>query len=406
MSFHCHIDALSLRELELRSWLMRILMISDVYFPRINGVSTSIKTFRKELTDLGHEITLIAPEYPQPHDDPSNVIRIPSRYLFVDPEDRMMRRKPIRARISELAQQTFDILHVQTPFVAHYAGLELSRALKIPRVVTYHTHFEEYLYHYLPYLPRTLTRLSARWFNRQQCNEMDGIIVPSTAMLDVLRHYGIHTPIEIIATGLQEHFFKGGDGERFRQQRGIPADRPVLVHIGRLAHEKNIDFLLHMLVEVRKRIPDVLLIIAGEGPAQTHLQKVVSELDLQNNVLFVGYLDRETELLDCYCAGQAFVFASRTETQGLVLLEAMAQATPVVSLSILGTRDILDTARGALIAEENIQDFSDKVASILNNPALQQQLSLEARSYARTWSSRAFAEKKQAFYEKTILQTA
>ncbi|MEQ8428439.1 MAG: glycosyltransferase [Gammaproteobacteria bacterium] len=406
LSLNCHVYALSLRELEQRDLPMRILMISDVYFPRINGVSTSIKTFRKELSDLGHEITLIAPEYPQPHEDPTSIMRIPSRYLFVDPEDRMMRRKPIRARISELAQQAFDILHVQTPFVAHYAGLELSRALKIPRVVTYHTHFEEYLYHYLPYLPRALTRFSARWFNRQQCNDMDGIIVPSTAMLDVLRRYGIHKPIEIIATGLQEHFFRRGDGERFRNKHGISANRPVLVHIGRLAHEKNIDFLLHMLVEVVKRVPDVLLIIAGEGPARPHLQKVVSELDLENNVLFVGYLDRDTELLDCYCSGQAFVFASRTETQGLVLLEAMAQSTPVVSLSIMGTRDILDTARGALLAEENIQDFSDKVIAILSNPTLQQRLSTEAHSYAQTWSSRAFAEKKQAFYEKTIQQYA
>ncbi len=385
---------------------MRILMVSDVYFPRINGVSTSIKTFRRELAELGHDITLIAPEYPEDHADDGKLIRIPSRFLFIDPEDRMMRRQPIRAQLSHLAAQDFDILHVQTPFVAHYVGLELSRALNIPRVVTYHTHFEEYLYHYLPYLPRSLMRFAARWFNRQQCNDMDAIIVPSTAMLDILRQYGINKPIEIIATGLEDHFFKQGNGQRFRQKHGIADDRPALVHIGRLAHEKNIDFLLHMLVEVRKHVPDILLIIAGEGPALPHLQKLVAELNLQQNVKFVGYLDRETELLDCYRAGQAFVFASRTETQGLVLLEAMAQGTPVVSTSILGTRDILDNASGALVADEQTHDFSQKVLSILNNQETQQQLGCDAKDYAATWSSRAFAQKKQVFYEKTIQQRA
>ena len=385
---------------------MRILMVSDVYFPRINGVSTSIKTFRKELAELGHDITLIAPEYPEDHADDGKLIRIPSRYLFVDPEDRMMRREPIRDQLPYLAVQDFDILHVQTPFVAHYAGLELSRALNLPRVVTYHTHFEEYLYHYLPYLPKSFMRFAARWFNRQQCNDMDAIIVPSTAMLDILRQYGINKPIDIIATGLEEHFFKPGNGQRFRQIHGIAEDRPALVHIGRLAHEKNIDFLLRVLVDVRKQIPDILLIIAGEGPALPHLQKLVAELNLQQNVKFVGYLDRETELLDCYCAGQAFVFASRTETQGLVLLEAMAQGTPVVSTSILGTRDILENARGALVADEDTDDFSQKVLSILTNQQTQQQLGRDAKEYAATWSSRAFAEKKQAFYEKTIQQRA
>ena len=385
---------------------MRILMISDVYFPRINGVSTSIKTFRKELSELGHEVTLIAPDYPHAGEDADDIVRVPSRYLFIDPEDRIMKRKHISALKQQLAHHDFDILHIQTPFIAHYAGLELSRALNIPRVVTYHTHFEEYLYHYMPYTPKSLMRMSARWFNRQQCNAVDGIIVPSTAMLDILRQYGIHKPIEIIATGLDAQCYKAGDGRRFRHKYDIDSERPVLVHIGRLAHEKNIDFLLHMLVELRKHVPDVLLVIAGEGPAHEHLLRLSSQLGLDNNLLFVGYLNRETDLLDCYCAGNVFVFSSRTETQGLVLLEAMAQGIPVVSLSILGTRDILDTGRGVLIAKDDIQDFTGKVKQVLTDSSLSSRLGSEAAEYAKTWSSRAFAEKKQSFYEKTIQQSA
>ncbi len=383
---------------------MRILMISDVYFPRINGVSTSIKTFREELAELGHEITLIAPEYPNHTETDPNIIRIASRYLLIDPEDRLMKRKMISSLKNQLANKQYDVLHIQTPFMAHYAGIELSKALNIPRVVTYHTHFEEYITHYFPFVPKKMVRSAARWFNRHQCNDVDSVIVPSTAMLDILKNYEIHKPIDIIATGIDDRFFTSGNGERFKQKHNIDPQRPLLVHIGRLAHEKNIDFLLNMLVELRKTVPEILLVIAGEGPARDHLIKLCRTLNIENNVLFVGYLDRETSLLDCYCAGDVFIFASKTETQGLVLLEAMAQKIPLVSLAILGTKDILDAGKGVIVAEEDIFDFSEKVSRIINSPELQKTLSEEAYDYAKTWSSKAFAEKKERFYEKTIEQ--
>ena len=381
---------------------MRILMISDVYYPRINGVSTSIKTFNTELEKLGHEITLIAPEYGADDEVNGKLYRIPSRYIPIDPEDRMMKRNKISSLSETLAAKDFDILHIQTPFVAHYAGVELSQKLNIPRVVTYHTHFEEYLYHYLPYAPKSAMRFSARWFNRKQCNDVDAIIVPSKPMHDVLLDYEINKPIEIIATGIQEEFFKPGDGARFRKSYGIDSDRPVLIHIGRVAHEKNIDFLLHMLVTLRRLVPNILLVIAGEGPAESHLRKLTKTLGLEDNVLFVGYLDRDGPLLDCYCAGDVFVFGSRTETQGLVLLEAMAQGIPVVSISALGTNDILNSKRGALVALEDTEDFANKVVSVLEDKALQKRLSEEALAYAKTWSAKEFALKATRFYENTI----
>src|SRR5688572_7857347 len=112
---------------------MRVLMISDVYFPRINGVSTSIQTFRRGLHRAGHEIVLIAPEYPLAaegeHDE---VIRIPSRYLPRDPEDRVMKRGAIRALLPKLRTRDFDLVHIQTPFIAHYVGVELARELRVP----------------------------------------------------------------------------------------------------------------------------------------------------------------------------------------------------------------------------------------------------------------------------------
>ena len=157
---------------------MRILMISDVYFPRINGVSTSILTFQQELAKLGHEVHILAPGYPAGHPEVAHITRIESRYVMLDPEDRMMKPAKIQALLPQLSKQHFDLLHIQTPFLAHYAGIKLARLLDIPTVETYHTFFEEYLYHYLPLLPKFLTRRITRRLSVAQCNSVDAVIVP------------------------------------------------------------------------------------------------------------------------------------------------------------------------------------------------------------------------------------
>lgn len=383
---------------------MRILKISDVYFPRINGVSTSIQTFTEEFVHLGHEVTLIAPRYTEQDEEHEQLIRIPSRQLPFDPEDRLFNRSYVMSLAEQLKHQQFDIIHIETPFSAHFAGLKLAKELNIPTVETYHTHFEEYFYHYLPLLPKFVLKFIARKINRWQCNNVDSIIVPSQAMLDILNEYGVNKPIQIIPTGMHERFFRQGNGLSFRKQHNIPINRPVLVHIGRVAHEKNIDFLLHMTKELKNTVPDILLLIAGEGPALNYLKDLSERLGLQDNVMFFGYLDRDTELLDCYAAGDVFVFASRTETQGLVLLEAMAQSVPVVSTAKLGTIDILSPEKGAIISEEDIDEFSDKVSKVLFDNELQSKLQLEAKPYAESWSAKQMAIKALEFYQKTIEQ--
>ncbi|MCG8325237.1 MAG: glycosyltransferase, partial [Thiotrichales bacterium] len=372
---------------------MKILQISDVFYPRINGVSTSIQTFREEFLQLRHEVTLIAPRYTDTDEQHEHLFRIPARVLPFDPEDRLFKGRHVRKLTESLRDRHFDIVHIETPFAAHYAGLRLARALELPSIETYHTHFEEYFYHYLPFLPRAFLKFAARQFNRRQCNGVDALIVPSQAMLDILIEYGVHKPMRIIPTGMDDHFFTPGDGKAFRDRHGIPQEQPVLMHVGRAAHEKNIDFLLHMVDHLRRQVNDVLLVIAGEGPALNHLKRLSATLNLDNHVRFVGYLDRKTGLLDCYAAGDVFVFASRTETQGLVLLEAMAQNVPVVSTAKLGTVDILAPGKGSIIAEEDISDFSGKVWQLLDDPELYERLRNEARPYARSWSAREMAEK-------------
>jgi len=381
---------------------MRILMISDVYFPRVNGVSTSIQSFRKELIAMGHQVTLIAPSYPTSSDDDQDVIRIPSRYVMFDPEDRMLKRGAIMALVDDLKSQQFDLIHIQTPFVAHYAGLALAKQLQIPVVATYHTFFEEYLYNYIPFLPKAMLRYVARHFSASQCNDMDAVIVPSRPIAERLKEYGVSTPIKRLPTGIEMDEFNEGDGARFRRQQGIDPQRPTMLYVGRVAHEKNIGFLLRVAQQVKLQVDDVLFIIAGEGTALASLKKQAAQLGLADNVQFVGYLSREQVLQDCYCAGNAFVFASRTETQGLVLLEAMALGVPVVSTAVLGTKDVLQEGCGALIAEEGVTDFAGKVIQVLQNTELQQQMAVQGRAYAEQWQAGACAERMVEFYQALL----
>lgn len=382
---------------------MKILYISDVYFPRVNGVSTSIRTFVEQMQNLGHEVHLIAPDYAEKTEDEAWIKRVSARSIYFDPEDKLMKWGAAIKMLPELRRENYDIIHVHTPFVAHYLGLKLSRELNIPCVETYHTFFEEYLHYYLPWIPKPMARSLARVISKRQCNAVDAIAAPSQPMLNVLRAYGIGSPAEVIPTGLQQHSFAQADGMAFRLKHGIPLDRPILLYVGRVAFEKNISFLLEMTKHLIQQHPDALLVVAGEGPAEASLHAQAKKLELDNNIQFIGYLDRASELNACYQAADVFVFASKSETQGLVLLEAMAQGTPVVAIAELGTASILIEGQGALVAPDNVVGFAQRVHELLLKPEQRHVLGKLALSYvSKRWTAKTQAERMLNFYHQLI----
>lgn len=376
---------------------MRILMVSDVYFPRINGVSTAINTYRRTLLAEGIEVRLIAPDYGHHDDDATWITRVPSRPVPLDPEDRIMKWSSLLEAVEQEAAHC-DVIHVQTPFLAHYAAVRAAHKMNLPLIGTYHTLFEEYFQHYIPFLPSDWLKGIARRVSRNQCNDMTRVIVPSRAIEARLRDYGVTSHMQILPTGIPLAQFSTGDGQRFRKQHGIALDRPLALFVGRVAHEKNIGFLLESIAIARRKIPDILLIITGEGPALSHLKQQVEQRDLRENVMFIGYLDRQQGLPDCYAAANAFTFASRTETQGLVLIEAMAMGLPVVALSSMGTADILDARRGALVPEDNTHTFAHMLGELLEDQQLQSQLGQEGREYAMQWDETVIAKRLATVY--------
>ncbi|MCB5184867.1 glycosyltransferase [Methylobacillus gramineus] len=386
---------------------MKILFISDVYFPRVNGVSTSIRTFVYQMQEMGHEVHLIAPDYGIVTEDEAWIKRVPARQIYFDPEDRLMRYGAALKMLPDLRNENYDVIHIHTPFVAHYLGLKLAHLLDIPCLETYHTFFEDYLHHYLPWIPQSMARNLAISISRRQCNAVNAVVAPSQPMLNALREYGVKASAEVIPTGLQAKSFEAANGDDFRDRHGIARDRPVALFVGRVAFEKNIDFLLRMANELRRQQPDMLLVIAGEGPAEKHLHALSQKLELADHIRFIGYLDRNTELNACYRAADVFVFASKTETQGLVLLEAMAQGVPVVALAELGTKSILIEGEGAMIAPEDERIFAAKVFSLFSNPGKRAKLGEAAQQYAaKRWTSRIQAERMLQFYQRVLSRNA
>jgi glycosyltransferase involved in cell wall biosynthesis len=378
-------------------------MISDVYFPRVNGVSTSIATSRDALHRMGHRTTLVAPDYPGHEETDRDVVRVDAFRIPFDPEDYLMRRRSLRRTTAALQTQDFDIVHIHTPFRAHRFGVMLSQRLGIPAIETYHTHFEEYVHHYIPVLPRAAGRMFARAVARRIAAGVAAFVVPSLAMAQSLRSYGIGIPLHVVPTGLVlDEFSRGGDRLAFCDRFDVDPQRLSMVYVGRVAFEKNVGVLLDTVDRVRQAVPDILLIIAGEGPARRALEARAARMGLQRNVLFVGYLSRGRELWDCFCAGDIFVFPSKTETQGLVLLEAMALGVPVAGYAELGAAEILTGRSGGVAVEGDAQSFADSVLELLRDKERRTALSARGLSYAREWSAREMTRRMLDVYRDTI----
>lgn len=381
---------------------LNALVVSDVYFPRVNGVSTSIRSFRDDLQRHGVASTLVVPSYEsgiQSAAEPG-IVRIPARSVPRDPEDRIMSWSALRHGLDSVPRERCDLVHIQTPFLAHYAGLACARRRGVPVVATCHTYFEDYLHHYLPLLPGFAGAWLARRVMTSQLNAVDAVISPSEPVRRRLLEYGVTRPIHVIPTGMTDDRFVPGSPARFREQFGFAPEQRIVLNVGRVAHEKNLGFLLRMFVRVARADARAVLVIAGEGPARRTLQMQAEDLGIGPRTRFIGNLDRATSLNDCYAAADAFVFASRTETQGLVLLEAMAQSRPVVSTACLGTRSVLTPGSGACVVEEREDEFAAAVVSVLREKVRAQIMGEKARRWAVQWSSLTLAGRMAQLYRE------
>jgi 1,2-diacylglycerol 3-alpha-glucosyltransferase len=390
---------------------MKILMAADTYRPRVNGVVTSIDTFSVEYRKLGHEVTIIAPEYPETQKDVKEqenekfVVRVPSHYMWFDPEDRWASinspesRKIIQEKI---LTGNFDIIHTHVSGALGVAAISWAKKIGCPVMHTYHTLFEQYV-HYLKFLPSFFGKWLARYLSKQYCDRMDLVNAPSTQMRDTLLTYHINksVPIVVNPTGIKIDKFKTFSRADFRKKYNIPEDTTLFLFMGRVGFEKNIPFLFKVLKKVLPRRPNTKLIVAGKGPAEEAMKQAAAAEGVSNNVIFLGYFEPQ-DWVNCYAAADLFTFASVTETQGLVVTESMAVGTPVVAIGKMGVQEVMEGNRGGLLVKENVDEFTAAVFKMLDDKELYNAKKKEAFAYAKEWSAEAMAKKMLKNYSDTI----
>ncbi len=337
-------------------------MFTDSYRPEINGVVTSIAGTVDALRRRGHRVIVFAPAHEQVADRDPDVFRFRSAPFPFYQQIRMAFPLPARLLLS-LPQMPFDVIHTHSLFFVGCLGAFLAQRRGVPLVFTYHTRWTEYA-HYLPF-SRRLTQAQAVWISREFCNRCARVITPTRGIADVLREYGVERPIDVIPTGVDLDAFRGGspDPASIRANAG----GPIVLYAGRLGKEKDVDTLLAAFAIVAERYRRATLFIAGCGPHERHLRATAAGLACADRIVFLGALDKP-DLGSYYRAADVFAFASTTETQGLVLVEAMAHGLPVAATDCPVSHEVV-TGDAGVLAPEGPAALAGAIAAILDADA-------------------------------------
>lgn len=374
---------------------MKIGMFSDSYKPYVSGVVKSLELFTRDLRMAGHETVIIAPDYPGVARE-SGIIRYPSITAVTNRDYRLA--IPLSRRVAqEIRECGFDIIHVHSPFLLSRTGARWAKKLGVPLVFTFHTLYTEYV-HYFPVFPK-LVRSITRWYLQRFCNRCDLIIAPSEGIKKMIRAYGVNTPITVIATGVEPLAeSKQPSGKRLSDGGG--AER-ILLFVGRLGKEKNIPFLLEVMRHLLDGGLSVRLVIIAGGPEEENLKKMTVELGVKSAVTFAGRKPFE-QVVQAYRGADLFVFGSMTETQGLVILEAMSAGLPVVAVRATGVEDVVDDGRNGYLTSADTAEFARAIQKVLSNEDLYQTMSENALHTASEYSSEKQAQKLVRAYEQIL----
>lgn len=335
---------------------MNVLMLTNTYLPNVCGVTRSVVTFSQALRTLGHRVLIVAPQSDEAPANEADVVRVPALQKVTSNDIAL--RLPIPGYLTSTLQDFQpDVVHVHHPFLLGTTGLRIAAMRNLPVVFTYHTMYEHYT-HYIAAGSQPLERFTVR-LATDFANQCDRIIAPSGSVADVLRERGVEVPITTLPTGIDTRFFASGNREAGRQRHAIPGGAYVVGHVGRLAPEKNLGFLTDAVTAFLKQRPHAHFLVVGDGPSRDEIQAMCQRAGVAERLhLSVGKLVGQ-DLADAYRSMDVMAFASHTETQGMVLAEAMAAGAPVVALDASGARDIVrDRENGRLLAREDVDEFA------------------------------------------------
>ena len=374
-------------------------VFTDTYQPETNGVVTSIVSTTRALRRRGHRVIIVAPAHPEGDEEHPDVFHLRSASFPFYPGFRMAFPLPAKV-VANLPAVPFDVIHAQTFFFIGCLGAYLARLRTAPLFFTYHTKFEDYL-HYLPVHQR-ITKPQTLWLSREFSNQCDRVIAPSQGTADLLRSYGITAPLEILPGGVDLESFGPDAPEPSVIKEGRPG--PIILSVGRLGKEKNLDLLLDAFALALPAHPTARLIMVGDGPYRPELEQRAEAIGAAGRIIFVGALD-QAELGAYYRSADVFLFTSLTETQGLVLVEALAHGLPVVAVDCPVTREII-VGESGILTSDSAPALADALAAIVDNPAERANRAAAARHAAAPFSVDALAERLETLYVRARSELA
>lgn len=382
---------------------MKIGIFTECYKPVMNGVAVSIETFKKSLEEKGHEVFVFAPDHEEAENEP-NVFRFPA---IVDSRKRVY---PVFVPSLEIQKnylpidvlKQLDIIHAQHMFTAGRLARYAARKYNKPLVYTYHTLIAEYT-HYAGIFSG-LVRIYLKNMSKRFCNSCDYIITPSKSMKKILLQYKVKTPIDVVMTGIEPRAYKHASesaSKHIKREYEIDQGDKILLYLSRIAKEKNLEFLLKAFKKIVKEYPKCHLVLAGGGPEEEWCKKRIKDLGLGTSVTMTGMLPKE-EANEMFGAADIFTFPSVTETQGIVIAEAMAAGTPPVAVGKMGPTDLIRDGEDGYLTKLNLQDFSNKVLKLLKNDSLRKLFSEKGLERIDEFSTETSTNKLISVYEKVI----
>jgi len=379
---------------------MKICMMTNTYLPHVGGVARSVSTFAEEYRKLKHQVLVVAPEFdgkPLTRRAASIVERVAAFQKF-NGSDFSVRLPLATALSTRLDEFRADIVHAHHPFLLGDSALRVGANKNVPVIFTHHTRYEDYT-HYVPFDSPTLKDIAIN-LSTQFANLCDGVIAPSQSIAKLIEKRGVTVPIRVVPTGIDVKAFAAGNGARFRRKFKISANAFVVGHVGRLAPEKNLGYLADAVATFAKKTPDARFLVIGGGPSEDKLRETFEKQGIAKQLILAGKHTGKA-LADGYCAMDVFAFSSLSETQGMVVAEAMAAGLPVVALNASGVREVVRHGKNGFLlpARTPTKNFAAYLNRLQKNKTERTALARAARETAEEFSQERCAGLALAFYE-------
>ncbi|ACB74078.1 glycosyl transferase group 1 [Opitutus terrae PB90-1] len=375
-------------------------MMTNTYLPHVGGVARSVSTFAEEYRKRKHRVLVVAPEFQGkalPARAAAIVERVPAIQKF-NGSDFSVKLPLLTGLTPRLDAFRADIVHAHHPFLLGDTALRVAANKNVPVIFTHHTRYEDYT-HYVPFDSPALKEVAIN-ISTHFANLCDAVIAPSESIARLIRRRGVEVPIRVVPTGIDTEAFASGDGGRFRAKFKLPPDAFVVGHVGRLAPEKNLEFLAEAVAQFLHRSPDAWFLVVGAGPSEETLKQVLGQHGVLDRLVLAGKQTGRS-LADAYNAMDLFAFASFSETQGMVLAEAMAAGLPVIALNASGVREVMDDGKNGFMLEKTASPrrFAAQLARLQRHDDMRSAFGEEARRTAELFSRERCAELALTYYE-------